>query len=71
MCKDLLLLSNYVETIGAGSRWDVVRAACNRCDRFDVCVTVTNREFDIRSSTQDASFSDSNGADFIEEAANQ
>lgn len=62
MCDLLVNLCNFVESSGAGSRTDVIRAACTRCDKIEVCPVVTDREFDVREASLDRSDGDRNGS---------
>ena len=50
MCESLLSLCEFVDATGAASRADVIRAACSRCDRLEVCAAVTERELDVRDA---------------------
>lgn len=49
-CETLVNLCNFVETTSAGSRMDVIRVVCTRCEKLEVCPAVTEAELDRRES---------------------
>lgn len=63
MCDSLLVLCNFVETIGTGSRSDVIRVACTRCDKLEVCPAVTEREFEGHKSTREGNEPETKASD--------